>query len=253
MQKLVVLLVVLIGCAPTPDQLKKTMAENPEILFDVITKHPDKFLEVVNNAAREAQGKMRAKQEADEKNAQDAEFQNPKQAAVSDSRAILGNKDAKVTIIEYSDFECPYCSRGFATVKKVLEEYGDKVRLVFKHLPLDFHPKAEPAARYFEAIAKQNPATAYKWHDEMFINQKDLKEKGEDFMKATAKKLGVDMAKLAKDFDSEEVKKIIREDMEEAKKFGFSGTPGYLINGVSLKGAYPFEDFKKVIDRHLSK
>ncbi len=243
----------LFGCAPNAGQLKKTLSENPDILFEVIEKNPDQFLDVVNKAAREAQSRARKKAEDDEKQEMEAEFKNPKTPVISDSRAILGNKSAPVTIVEYSDFECPYCARGHSTMKKVMEEYGDKVRIIFKHLPLDFHPKAEPAARYFEAIAKQSGEKAYKWHDEVFENQQDFKSQGEEFMKSVAKKLGVDMGKLSKDIDSEDVKATVKADMEEAKKFGMSGTPGYLVNGVSLKGAYPFEAFKEVIDRHLTK
>lgn len=243
----------MIACAPNATQLKKTIVDNPDIVFDVIEKHPDKFMEVVNKAAREAQNKARARAEEEEKKQMDEEFKSPKQAEISPTRAVLGSKTAPITIIEYSDFECPYCAKGFQTVKEVMKTYGDKVKLVFKHLPLDFHPKAEPAARYFEAIAKQDGEKAYKWHDEIFSNQEKLKSGGEDFMKSTAKSLGVDMEKLKNDVNSESVKTIIKGDMEEAKKFGFSGTPGYLINGVSLKGAYPIDAFKQVIDRHLTK
>lgn len=244
--------VALTSCAPSSKQLKEAIEKDPSIVFVAIEKHPDQFLEVVNKAAQEAQKRAQEKSMADEGKKRDEEFASPLQPVVEDGRVIFGKADAPVTIVEYSDFECPYCSRGYQTVKQVMKEYEGKVRVVFKHLPLDFHPKALPASKYFEAIAMQDHKKAEKLHDAIFENQGDLKTKGEDFLKATAKKLGVDMKKLEKDLASEAVMARINADMEEAKKFNFSGTPGFLINGVSLRGAYPFPEFKAIIDRHLA-
>ena len=247
-----VLAIALTSCAPSSKQLKEAIEKDPSIVFVAIEKNPDQFLEVVNKAAQEAQKRAQEKSMADEGKKRDEEFANPLQPVVEAGRVIFGKADAPVTIVEYSDFECPYCSRGYQTVKQVMKEYEGKVRIVFKHLPLDFHPKALPAAKYFEAIAIQDHKKAEKLHDAIFENQGDLKNKGEEFLKATAKKLGVDMKKLEKDLTSEAVMARINADMEEAKKFNFSGTPGFLINGVSLRGAYPFPEFKTIIDRHLA-
>lgn len=108
-----------------------------------------------------------------------------------------------------------------------------------------------PAAKYFEAIALQDHSKAEKFHDMIFSNQQKLNQDGEKFLKDAAKKVGANLAKVEKDITTEAVTGRIAADMEEAKKFEFSGTPGFLINGVSLKGAYPFPDFKRIIDRHL--
>jgi len=239
------------GCT-SKQQLEKTIEENPDIVFNAIKKNPKRFVEVVNEAVRTAQESSRADEAKEEQTRLEEEFKNPKQAVIEEGRVIFGSKNAPVTIVEYSDFQCPYCSRGFSTVKQVEKEYGDKVRIVFKHLPLDFHPLAMPAAKYFEAIAMQDHKKAEKFHDAIFTNQTQLNQGGEKFLKDTAKKVGANMAKVAKDLESEAVKKRIAADMEEAKKFDFSGTPGFLINGISLRGAYPFPEFKKIIDRHLS-
>lgn len=239
------------ACAPNPKQIKEAVEKDPSIVFVAIEKDPEKFIEVVNKAARAAQEKGSEKAQKEESAKRDEEFKNPLKPVVEDGRAILGAAAAPITIIEYSDFECPYCSRGFQTVKEVEKAYGDKVRIVFKHLPLDFHPKAMPAAKYFEAIARQSPEKAYKWHDLIFENQGELRAKGDVFMKDSAKKVGVDLKKIEKDLQDPKLMERITADMEEAKKFGFSGTPGFLINGVSLKGAYPFPEFKTIIDRHL--
>ncbi len=243
---------LLTACAPNAKQLKEAIEKDPSIVFAAIEKDPEKFIEVVNKAAREAQNKGAEKAAQEESSKRNEEFKNPLKAEVEEGRAIVGPATAPVTIIEYSDFECPYCSRGYQTVKEVEKAYGDKVRVVYKHLPLDMHPKAMPAAKYFEAIARQSSEKAYKFHDMVFENQNDLRGKGEVFMKEVAKKVGADLKKVEKDLQDPKLMDRINADMEEAKKFGFSGTPGFLINGVSLRGAYPFPEFKSIIDRHLS-
>lgn len=242
----------LISCTPNAKQLKEAIEKDPSIVFTAIEKDPEKFIEVVNKAARDAQSKGAEKAQQQESAQREEEFKNPLKPEVQDGRAIKGPANAPITIVEYSDFECPYCSRGFQTIQEVLKNYPDKVRVVFKHLPLDFHPKAMPAAQYFEAIALQSPEKAYKWHDMIFEDQNSLKSKGEAFMKDAARKVGADVKKIEEAIKGNKVQARIAADMEEAKKFEFSGTPGYLINGVSLKGAYPYSEFKVIIDKHLA-
>ncbi len=262
MKKLILftgMIALLAGCT-SKSQLEKTIADNPDIVFNAIKKNPKKFVETVNEAVREAQMSAREDEAKEEQARMEEEFKNPKQPAIEDGRVIFGKKDAPVTIVEYTDFQCPYCARGYNTIKEVLKNYPDQVRVVLKHLPLDFHPLAMPAAKYFEAIAKQDHSKAEKFHDMIFSNQAKLNQDGEKFLKDAAKKVGANLKKVEKDLSDDSIQERINADMEEARKFEFTGTPGFLINGVSLKGAYPFQsndpnvpDFKKIIDRHLSK
>ncbi len=252
MSTLVLIAAAISACAPSAKQLKEAIEKDPSIVFTAIEKHPDKFIEVVMKAQQEAQKVAADKAQEDEKKQRDEEFANPLKPSIDEARVIFGNKSAKITIVEYSDFQCPYCSRGYTTIQQVRKEYGDKVRILFKHLPLDFHPLAMPAAKYFESIAKQSHEKAEKFHDTIFENQGMLKEKGEKFFSETAKKLGVDMKKLEATLSDSAIQKAIEADMEEAKKFNMSGTPGFIINGVSLRGAYPFPAFKEIIDRQLA-
>lgn len=242
--------------ASCSELVKKTIQDNPDIVFEAIKKDPAKFMEVVRGAAQEAQkAEMMAAKEAETK-AREDEFANPKKPEIGADRAILGDKSAPVTIVEYSDFQCPFCQRGADTVTKVLDEYPGKVKLVFKHLPLEQkHPNARRGSEYFEAIAMQDQKKAYEFKKLVFENQNDTYGDAEKLYEKLAKKVGADMGKLKGDLKSKSdaISKIINNDMQEANKFGFQGTPGYLINGVSLKGAYPYEEFKKVIDRHLKK
>lgn len=249
----VVSALALSACAPSANQLKKAIESDPSIVFVAIEKDPEKFIEVVNKAAQDAQRRGQEKAQEEETKSREAEFANPLKPVIEDGRVIFGKADAPITIVEYSDFECPFCSRGFNTVKQVREEYKDQVRVVFKHMPLDFHPMAMPAAKYFEAVAKQGADKAEKFHDIVFENQNELKGKKEAFLKEAAKKAGADMAKLTKDLNDASIMDRINKDMEEAKKFNITGTPGFIINGVSLRGAYPAAEFKTIIDRHLKK
>src|SRR5690606_11223853 len=106
---------------------------------------------------------------------------------------------APVTIVEYTDFECPYCARGAQTMKELEKKYGEKVRLTVKHLPLPFHRRAMISAQYFEAIALQDKQKAWKFKEAVFENQDGLKSGGEFFLEETAKKVGADTARLKKD------------------------------------------------------
>lgn len=241
------------GCAPSAPQLKKVMEDNPDILYSVIQKDPRKFLEVVNEAAQKARAAEEQKFAEEETKAREDEFKNPKQPEIAADRAYEGAKDAPVTIVEYSDYQCPFCKRGHETMKRILKEYDGKVKVVFKNFPIErIHPLALPASKMYEAIALQDISKAAKFKAEIFDNQDALNKDGEKFIMAAAKKVGADVNKAKKDMEGDVVKARVEADKAEAEKFGFSGTPGYLINGVSLKGAYPFEEFKVIIDQHLA-
>jgi protein-disulfide isomerase len=244
-------MVLAAGCT-SKQQIEKVIQDNPDIVFQAIKKNPKKFVDIVNEAVKTAQESAREDEAKQEQVRMDEEMKHPKVPVIEEGRVIFGNKGAPITIVEYSDFQCPYCGRGFQTVKEIEKTYGDKVRIVFKHLPLEFHPMAMPAAKYFEAIAMQDPAKAEKFHDEVFSNQKELGADGDKYLQSVTKKVGANLAKVKKDMNSESVQKRIATDMEEAKKFEFSGTPGFLINGVSLRGAYPAPEFKKIIDKQLA-
>ena len=116
------------GCT-SKDQLKKTIEENPDIILNAIEKHPKKFLDTLNSAVEKARSKAREEQEEKQKMALEEEFDKPKQPEISEDRVIFGAKNAPITIVEYSDFECPFCSKGFNVMKQVEKKYGDKVEL----------------------------------------------------------------------------------------------------------------------------
>jgi protein-disulfide isomerase len=247
----------LAACAPSAPQLKKVIEENPDIIYGAIQKDPKKFLEVVNEAAMKARAQEEQKMMEEEMKKREAEFASPKTPDLPEGRAFVGPKDAPVTIVEYSDFQCPYCKRGHATVKEVIAAYPGKVKVYFKNFPIErIHPHALAAARWFEAVALQDFEKAFKFKALVFENQEKLNvrddKEAEKVLEGFAKQAGADVNKAKAATKGEEVAKRIEADRKEAESFGFSGTPGYLINGVSLKGAYPLEDFKAIIEKHLA-
>jgi protein-disulfide isomerase len=244
---LIALPLMLAAACTSKDDLKKMLKDNPDIITDTIKAHPDKFIDALNEAVKSAQEGQSKKREEEEKRALEESFNNPIQAEIRPDEIFRGPKDAPITLIEFSDFECPFCSKGFNTVMELMNKYEGKIRFVYKHLPLSFHPHAMPASQYFEAIKNQSAEKAWQFHDRIYKDQRKL-QNGEAFLKSLAKELGVDMKRLEKDVKSEEVMKRIEHDMEQAAKFGFQGTPGFLLNGVPVKGAYPTSHFVNLIE-----
>ena len=240
---------LLTGCmseGQLKDKMAKVLAENPEVLTQAIEKNPDKFVTSLQKAIKDAQSTMAKRKEEEEKKQFEEFFENPLKPVVNNSMASIGPEGAPIVLIEYSDFECPFCKRGYDTVNQLLERYKGKVQFVYKHLPLSFHANAMPAAQYFEALKLQSDKLAFAFHDKIFDNQGALKN-GEKFLKKIAKETGADMNKLEKDIKSEAVQKRIAEDQAEAAQFGIQGTPGFVINGVPVKGAYPVDEFERII------
>ncbi|OGR08360.1 MAG: hypothetical protein A2341_25180 [Deltaproteobacteria bacterium RIFOXYB12_FULL_58_9] len=169
-----------------------------------------------------------------------------------------GKADAKVTIIEFSDFQCPYCKRGFDTMEAVVGKYPDDVRLVFMHYPLPFHPWAKPASIAAVCAGNQKEEAFWLAHDGYFNNQKEITvenviEKGESFVAAA----GIDMAKwsdCAKTETSEAHKaavKVVDAAMELGKNNGVTGTPAFFVNGEFVNGAVAVEEFDALIKKAL--
>ncbi len=165
-----------------------------------------------------------------------------------------GPADAKVTIVEYSDFQCPFCSRGYQIVEEqVMPEYKDKVKFYFKNLPLkSIHPWAESAAIAAECAGQQSGDGFWKMYHSLFKNQKDINQGNlKEKVVAYAKDAGLDEAKFTDCFDNKGSQVKVDKDVEEAAAVGANSTPTFFINGRRLEGAQPFENFKSIIDQEL--
>ena len=159
-----------------------------------------------------------------------------------------GPDSAPVKIVEWSDFQCPFCRRANPTLAQIQKEYGDKVQFAFKHMPLSMHTKAPGAHKAAEAAGIQGKF--WEMHDLIFADQRGMSdEKYEEY----AKQLGLDVAKFNKDRQSPQVEARLNSDMAEASKLGVTGTPAFFVNGRYLSGAQPFASFKTLIDEQLAK
>jgi protein-disulfide isomerase len=244
---LCVLLAVPAAAAISRDDLKKALDANPDLVLSALKKADKmKFFELIVESQQEYQknkGKEEAKREEQER---EKSFKNPLKPEIGANARTRGNPNAPITIVEYSDFQCPYCTQGYRNLEQLRKKHGDKMRVVFKNFPLSFHPMAMPAAQWFEALALQSPEKAWTFHDMLFENQSKLSE---DYFKLLTKDLKLDVAKAEKDAKSDAVKNKIEADIQEAKGFGIEGTPAYLINGIPLRGAYPVEAFEQIISK----
>ncbi|HYD35236.1 MAG TPA: thioredoxin domain-containing protein [Vitreimonas sp.] len=176
---------------------------------------------------------------------------------VSNDDHIRGNRNAKVVLVEYSDFECPFCARFHPTMTQVMEEYGDQVAWVYRHYPLSFHPNAQKAAEASECVAKQQGDEGFwKFVDSIFEeNNKAGGQISPAVIESVAQSTGVNMTSFKSCLDSGEMAQKVSDHMTGGSGAGISGTPGTIIfadgKAELIPGALPFEQVKPMIDRYL--
>jgi protein-disulfide isomerase len=163
------------------------------------------------------------------------------------SSAIKGNKSAPVTIVEFSDFQCPYCARLQPTLTQVLNAYPKDVKLVFKDFPLSFHKQAKNAAKAARSAGEQGKY--WEMHDLIFEKFSTVNEA---MMKEFAGKLNLDMNKFNADFGSTKYDKLIQQDINMGRTAGVTGTPSLFLNGKRMQRR-SVDDFKTAIDAILKK
>ncbi|MBF0173577.1 MAG: DsbA family protein [Magnetococcales bacterium] len=157
-----------------------------------------------------------------------------------------GPAQAPITIIEFSDFECPYCRKAQGVLAQLKDAYGDKLRFVFRHYPLPFHKMAPKASE--AAMCANEQGKFWPYHDALFVESQSL---AVDALKELAKKLGLDATKFNECLASNRHAERITSDSATGRELGITGTPTFFINGVKLVGAIPLNTFKEVIDREI--
>ncbi len=163
------------------------------------------------------------------------------------SRApVRGQAQAPVTIIEFSDLQCPFCASVTPTLRELMKQYPDQVRWVFKSFPLDFH--ADSPLAHAAALAAERQGKFWEMHDLIFANQHTIKR---DNLLAEARSLNLDMDRFTTDLDSPDIKKQLAADKREGESLGVNGTPAFFINGTFLSGAMPIEQFQAAINNAL--
>ncbi len=170
----------------------------------------------------------------------------PIRVEVAATGPAKGPANAPITIVEFSDFQCPFCSRVNPTLAQVREKYGDKVRIVFRQYPLPFHQQAQKAAE--ASLCAGDQGKFWEMHDAMFANQQAL---GVDQLKEQATKLGLKADEFNSCLDSGKHAAVVQKDLKEGQAAGVNGTPAMFINGRFLSGAVPFEQVADIIDDEL--
>ena len=170
----------------------------------------------------------------------------PRQTVPTEGSPAKGPAAAPIEIVEFSDFQCPYCLRVTPTVNQVLKAYGDQIRFVYRHYPLPNHPNARPAAE--AAVCAADQGKFWPYHDRLFENPSKL---GQSELKRDAADLGLDTAKFDACVDSHKFKTTVDADLQAGLEAGVDGTPAFFINGRMISGAQPFDVFKRIIDEEL--
>ena len=171
----------------------------------------------------------------------------PRQAVAAANSPAKGPAKAPVEMIEFSDFQCPYCLRADPTVQQVLSTYGDRIRFVYRHYPLPNHPNARPAAEAAACADEQDKF--WQYHDRLFANPTKLSDPD---LKQHASELGLNTGQFNGCVDSHKLKAKVDGDLKAGEEAGVNGTPAFFINGRMISGAQPFEAFKKIIDEELA-
>jgi protein-disulfide isomerase len=172
----------------------------------------------------------------------------PRRIEVTAVGPAKGPESAPVTIVEFSDFDCPYCARLAPTLDQVVANYGDKVRLVFRQFPLDMHPNARKAAE--AALCANDQGKFWQMHDAMFQNQG---KNAVDNLKTKAAELGLDGEAFNSCLDSGKYGQQVTTDLQAGSQAGVSGTPAIFVNGRFINGAVPYEEIAKVVDDELKR
>lgn len=166
--------------------------------------------------------------------------------------ASKGKEYAKVTIVEFSDFQCPYCAKySTDTYVQIMKTYGDKIRYVFHDYPLSFHKNAQKAAEAARCAGDQDKY--WEMHDKLFAANADWAEKDgvDSIFAGYAQSVGADKAKFTQCLSSGKFTQAVKDDLALGTSIGVSGTPAFFINGEKIVGAQPFENFKTILDRLL--
>ncbi|MDX2228345.1 MAG: thioredoxin domain-containing protein [Leptolyngbyaceae cyanobacterium bins.349] len=236
---LLIVLGVVVGSRSLPEYVgaAEISPQLREQVLQIIREHPEVILEAVQGYQQQ--------QRQQEQTARQAFLQQAKAnpATLIGSSPTKGAKNGKVVLVEFSDFQCPFCAKANSTLQQFMQKHGNSVTLVYKHLPLtSIHPEALPAAKASWAAGRQGKF--WEFHDALFTNQKQL---GEALYRETAKSLGLDMQKFDRDRASQAAEAAIQQDLALAETLGIDGTPFFILNGEVLAGAVSLADLEAAL------
>jgi protein-disulfide isomerase len=222
---------------PSPEQIKDYLAKHPEAVMEVLSHHKVELYDLVMQG-REIRQRLiwRANIERG--------LANPLVPTVDPRRPILGDPQAKVLVVEYTDFMCPSCRQAAQNLENLLAKDPHRFKLLVKHSPGS--DLAKQLALYYEAIGRQDSAKAWSFYQEVFKDQEVIAKKGLGSVQPLLKKLGIDQARLSRDLADKSLEQLLNKDREEAKAFKMDGTPGFVVAGVVMRGPAPVAAFEDV-------
>jgi protein-disulfide isomerase len=233
-----------VGCQRLSDQqIGDYIKENPEVVMAVLEKNPGKVLKILKKAQLEEIKKQQELKRA-------AELKTPRKPIIAKTRPLMPGsvENALITIVVYSDFQCPHCEIAAKNLKDLIRHYEGKTKVVFKHstrTQLSFQE-----ALFFEAAGMQDARLAWALHDYMFENRSTI-QADERLLEQGIDRVGLDKKQLYTDVNSALVREHLESDMKEVKDFNIYGTPTFIINGVTLEGSVPVEEMMKVVELTL--
>lgn len=208
------------------EQVLQIIREHPEVILESVQAYQEKQQKQIQQARQSFVEQIKT---------------NPKQ--VIGESPTTGSPDLKIVLLEFSDFQCPYCAAAHKTLKEFMAKHQDEVTLVYKHFPLtSIHPEAMPAAKAAWAAGQQGKF--WEYHDALFSQQDKL---GEQFYLNIAQNLNLDLEKFKRDRTNAD--SVIASDIQLAEKLGISGTPFFLMNGATFSGAVQVSDMEEILAR----
>ncbi|MFP4298710.1 MAG: DsbA family protein [Spirulinaceae cyanobacterium] len=240
--KIFVTLILLSSLILTPFSAQAATISDQELetkVLDIIRNNPEVIIESLQSFQAQRQQEVEEKRQAVL-----SEMKGNPTAFIRNS-PTTGSAQKDIVLFEFSDFQCPFCAQAHNTLKTFMSKHGDRVTLVFKHLPLSrAHPEALPAA--FSAYAAQQQGKFWEYHNALFENQDRL---GEDLYQEIARNLGLDLDRFERDRTSVSARRALQEDLQLAEALMIQGTPFLVMNGEVIPGAVELEEFEQVLEK----
>jgi protein-disulfide isomerase len=224
--------------------LRQALKKHPEIVLDLLRDNSESVLDIAQQGSN-----IRRKKNMETQWRED--LKQPKSVTIV-NRPALGPANAPVTIIAFSDFTCSYCQQAAEVLDRIIRARPHDVRVIFKHMPYGKDSPARLAAEYFVAASFQNDRAPWLLHNSFFAEPEKLAAEGQNFLAKAAEQAGLDMKKLTADLKSKKVNTIIEEDQADAKKLSVEGTPYFLVNNLTIRGAVPYDLFNAAVDMALT-
>ncbi|MCL2123197.1 MAG: thioredoxin domain-containing protein [Desulfovibrionaceae bacterium] len=239
-----------IGCAASQSEeefakiLRRVLKNHPEIVLEVLREHSENVLDIAQQGSH-----VRRKKNMEHQWRED--LKQPKSVTTT-NRPVLGPANAPVTVIAFSDFTCPYCQQAAEVLDRIMQARPQDVKLIFKHMPHGKDSPARLASEYFVAASFQNDRAPWLLYKSFFAEPEKLSAEAQNFAAKAAEQSGLDMKKLAADLKNKKVNAIIEEDMADAKKLNVEGTPYFLVNNLTVRGAVAYDLFNAAVDMALA-